>query len=51
MIEKGKEKIVCTVKNQIMPKYNPYMTGHGAWKSKKHPSRAKRKSDLRKEIF
>lgn len=31
-----------------MQKYNPYQTGYGAWKSAKHPSRAKAKDMIRK---
>jgi len=40
--------IEATIHNK--KKFNPYQTGHGVWKSKKHPNRCSRKNELRKEI-
>ena len=31
-------------------RFNPYQTGHGFYKDKKHPSRTEEKQKLRKEI-
>lgn len=33
-----------------MPRYNPYQTGHGVWKSKKYQSRSAAKADLRRQV-
>ena len=43
---------VSSVENTLrqMPKYNGFATGHGVHKTPKHPSRAKRKHDFRKQI-
>lgn len=31
-------------------RFNPYQTGHGAWKSDKHPSRARKKAMERRSL-
>lgn len=43
---------ISSVENTLLhkPRFNPYQTGHGAYKNKKHPGRSKRKNDLRKQI-
>lgn len=38
----------ATLKNK--ERFNPYVSGHGVYKSKKYPIRAKKKEDIRKEI-
>ena len=49
-----KENIITvnTVENTLLNKerFNPYQTGHGFYKDKKHPSRTEKKQKLRKEI-
>ena len=46
MSKKRKRRIdVChisSIERTVMPKFNPFQTGHGTWKTDKHPSRARR---------
>jgi len=50
----GKEiiKVKTSIEQTLQEKerFNPYQTGHGFYKSKKHPSRTEEKEKLRKEI-
>lgn len=35
----------------IMPKYNPFQTGHGVMRSAKYPGRSARKAEARRQII
>ena len=54
MSKKNKKIDVCHIsgiKRTIMPRFNPYQTGHGVWKTDKHPSRAREKQLARREAY
>lgn len=55
MSNKSKRRLdVChitSIERTIMPKYNPYQTGHGVWKTDRHPSRARSKELARREAY
>ncbi len=54
MSKKKRKLDVChitSIERTVMPKYNPFQTGHGAWKTDRHPSRARAKELARKESY
>lgn len=53
-MKRGKIKVttISSIEATLSTKerFNPYVCGYGSFKNEKHPSRAKEKSRLRKEL-